>query len=120
MRGGRLGIASRLGNCPASEALRTSSEEISFVLSALFGAKLETSRSPALSKMLLGVLAAPLRHGCIASVAMLPSSLPDEDKIARAHILFSKREGRFDRFEIWDGGRAAFSYPDPAPEAWLA
>jgi hypothetical protein len=52
---------------------------------------------------------------------MLPSGLPDEDKRARAHILFSKREGRFDGFEIWDGGRVAFSYPDPAkkPEAWL-
>jgi hypothetical protein len=55
-----------------------------------------------------------LRDGCIAGVQMLPSGLPDEDKIARAHILFSKREGQFDGFENWDGGRVEFSYPDPA------
>ena len=63
-----------------------------------------------------------LRDGCITSVQMLPSGLPDEDRIARAHILFSKRKGLFDGFEIWDGGRVAFSYPDPAkkPQAWLA
>ena len=62
-----------------------------------------------------------LRDGCIAGVQMLPSGLPDEGKTARAHILFSKRKGQFDGFEIWDGGRVAFSYPDPAkkPEAWL-
>jgi hypothetical protein len=62
-----------------------------------------------------------LRDGCIAGVQTLPSGLSDEDGIARAHILFSKRKGLFDGFEIWDGGRVAFSYPDQAkkPEAWL-
>ena len=62
-----------------------------------------------------------LRDGCIAGVQMLPSGLPDEDTIARAHILFSKRKGPFDGFEIWDDLRVAFSYPDQSqrkPEAW--
>jgi hypothetical protein len=50
-----------------------------------------------------------------------PSGLSDGDKIARAHILFSKRKGPFDGFEIWDGVRVVFTYPHAAkkPEAWL-
>jgi hypothetical protein len=62
-----------------------------------------------------------LRDGCIAGVRMLPSGVQQEDKIARAHVLFSKVRGLFDGFEIWDGVRVVFSYPDPAkkPEAWL-
>jgi hypothetical protein len=49
---------------------------------------------------------------------MLPLGLADEDAIARADVLSSKRKGPFDG---WDGGRVAFSHPDPAkkPEAWL-
>jgi hypothetical protein len=50
-----------------------------------------------------------LRDGCIAGVAMLPSGLPDEDKIAKAHIVFSKRKGPFDGFEIWDGASVVFT-----------
>ena len=63
-----------------------------------------------------------IRDGCIAAVEMLRSGLSDGDEIERAHILFSKRKGQFDGFEIWDGGRVAFSYPDSAkkPQAWLA
>jgi hypothetical protein len=62
-----------------------------------------------------------LRDGCIAGVQMLPSGLQDEDKIARAHFLFSKRKGLFDGFEIWDGVRVVFRYPQSAKkhEAWL-
>ena len=62
----------------------------------------------------------PTRRIALLASRMLPSGLPDEDKIARAHILFSKRKGLFDGFEIWDGGRVAFSYPEQAkrPEAW--
>jgi hypothetical protein len=43
----------------------------------------------------------------------------DEDAIARAHTLSSKRKGPFDGFEVWDDARMIFSYADPAkkPEA---
>jgi hypothetical protein len=43
-----------------------------------------------------------LRDGHIAGVRMLPSGLPDEDEIAKAHLLFSERKARFDalRFGI--------------------
>ena len=58
--------------------------------------------------------------GALLASRCCPPASPDEDKIARAHILFSKRKGLFDGFEIWDGGRVAFSYPDQAkrPEAF--
>jgi hypothetical protein len=48
---------------------------------------------------------------------MLPSGLPDEDKTARAHILFSKRKGPFDGFELWDHARFVWlpSAATPAP-----
>ena len=54
-----------------------------------------------------------VRDGCIAGVEMLPSSLPNEVAIAKAHLLFSERKS-FDGFEVWDGARVVFSYPDPA------
>jgi hypothetical protein len=49
---------------------------------------------------------------------MLPSGLPDEAAIAKAHLLFSKRKGPFDGFEIWDGGRVVFRYPSPPATAF--
>jgi hypothetical protein len=58
-----------------------------------------------------------LRDGHIAGVRMLPSGLPDEDEIAKAHLLFSERKARFDAFEIWHCGRVVFSYPDRAAGA---
>ena len=63
-----------------------------------------------------------LRDGHIAGVEMPPLGLSDQDAITRAHTLSSKRKGHFDGFEVWHGGRVAFSYPDPdkKPEACLA
>jgi hypothetical protein len=43
-----------------------------------------------------------LRNGRIAGVEILPPELSDEDAIARARTLFSKRKGPFDGFEVWD------------------
>jgi hypothetical protein len=45
--------------------------------------------------------------------------LSDEDAVARAHTLSSKRKGPFYGFEVWDGARFIFRRPpatDP-PEA---
>jgi hypothetical protein len=60
-----------------------------------------------------------LRDGHVAGVEMMPLGLSDEDAIARAHTLSSKRKGRFDGFEVWDNARMIFSYADPdkKPEA---
>ena len=46
-----------------------------------------------------------LRAGRIAGVEILPLGLSDEDAIARAHTLSSKRKGPFDGFEVWDRAR---------------
>jgi hypothetical protein len=46
-----------------------------------------------------------LRDGHIAGVEMLPPGLSDEDAIARAHVLSSKRKGPLDGFEVWDHAR---------------
>ena len=40
---------------------------------------------------------------------MLPFGLSDEDAIARAHLLSSKRRGPVDGFEVWDRARLVFS-----------
>jgi hypothetical protein len=37
-----------------------------------------------------------LRDGTVAGVDMLPLGVADEDAIARAHVLLSKRRGLFD------------------------
>jgi len=47
---------------------------------------------------------------------MLPLGLSDEDAIARAHRLSSKRKGPLDGLEVWDRGRAVFRRPDPYAE----
>jgi hypothetical protein len=52
-----------------------------------------------------------LRGGRIAGVEILPLGLSDEDAIARAHTLSSKRKGPFDGFEVWDGARFIFRRP---------
>ena len=52
-----------------------------------------------------------LRAGRIAGVEILPLGLSDEDAIARAHTLASKRKGPFDGFEVWDGARFIFRRP---------
>jgi hypothetical protein len=49
-----------------------------------------------------------LHDGQIAGVEVLPPGLSDEDAIARAHILSSKRKGPFDGYELWDGARMVF------------
>jgi hypothetical protein len=46
-----------------------------------------------------------LREGHLAGVEMLPPGLSDEDAVARAHILSSKRKGPLDGFEVWDHAR---------------
>ena len=46
-----------------------------------------------------------LSDGRVVGVEMLPVGLSDEDAIARAHALSSKRKGPFDGFEVWDGAR---------------
>ena len=60
-----------------------------------------------------------LRGGRIAGVEILPLGLSDEDAIARAHTLSSKRKGPFDGFEVWDRARFVFRRPPSAgtPEA---
>ena len=57
-----------------------------------------------------------LLEGRIAGVEVLPPGLMDEDAIARALILSSKRKGPFDGFELWDGTRLVIRHPDPADE----
>ena len=52
-----------------------------------------------------------LRGGRIAGVEILPIGLSDEDAIARAHTLSSKRKGPFDSFEVWDRARFVFRRP---------
>ena len=52
-----------------------------------------------------------LRGGRIAGVEILPLGLSDEDAIARAHTLSSKRKGLFDGFEVWDRARFVFTRP---------
>jgi hypothetical protein len=51
-----------------------------------------------------------LRGGRIAGVEILPSDLSDEDAIARAHALASKRKGPFEGFEVWDRARFVFRH----------
>jgi hypothetical protein len=57
-----------------------------------------------------------LRDGHLAGVEMLPPGFSDEDAIARAHILSSKRKGPLDGFEVWERGRAIVRHPDPYAE----
>jgi hypothetical protein len=59
-----------------------------------------------------------LRDNRIAGVEMLPLGLTDEEAIARAHTLSSKRQGSFQGFEIWDQARFVFhSGSNPAQPA---
>jgi hypothetical protein len=74
--------------------------------------------------------------GQIVGVEMLPPGLSEQDAIARAHTLSSKRRGRIDGFEVWDSARlvirhlacadgavneaAAFGQPLPSALARLA
>ena len=46
-----------------------------------------------------------LRDGHIAGVEVLPLGVSDEDAIAGAHTLSSKRRGPVDGFEVWDRAR---------------
>ena len=55
-----------------------------------------------------------LRGGRIAGVEILPLGLSDEDAIARAHTLSSKRKDLFDGFEVWDRARFVFRSPPSA------
>jgi hypothetical protein len=57
-----------------------------------------------------------LHDGRIAGVEALPAGLSDEDAVARAQILSSKRKGPFDGYELWDGARLVIRYPDPRAE----
>jgi hypothetical protein len=52
-----------------------------------------------------------LRDGHLAGVEILPPGLSDEDAIARAHALSSKRKGPFEGFEVWDRARFVFRQP---------
>ena len=54
--------------------------------------------------------------GHIAGVELMPPGLSDEDAVARAQILSSKRKGPFDCYELWDGARLVISGPDPCAE----
>jgi hypothetical protein len=49
-----------------------------------------------------------LHGGHITGVEILPPGHSDEDAIARAHTLSSKRKGPFDGFEVWDRARFVF------------
>jgi hypothetical protein len=59
-----------------------------------------------------------LGNGHLAGVEMLPPSFSDEDAIARALILSSKRKRPLDDLEVWDGGRTVFRHPDPYAETF--
>ena len=59
------------------------------------------------------------RDGYLAGVDMLPLGLSDEDAIARAHTLSSKRKRPFDGFEVWDRARFIFSL-SPSAETLAA
>ena len=39
------------------------------------------------------------------------TSLSDQDATAKARVLFSERESRFDGFEVWDGPRVVIRHP---------
>jgi hypothetical protein len=52
-----------------------------------------------------------LLHGHVSGVEVLPLGLSDEQSVARAHILLSKRKAAFDGLEVWDGARFVFSQP---------
>jgi hypothetical protein len=49
-----------------------------------------------------------LRNRRIAGVEVLPAAISDEEAIARARVLLSKRKGPFDSFEVWEGSRYFF------------
>ena len=54
-----------------------------------------------------------MRGGHIESVELLePGS--DEDLIVQGRMWFEvrKAEGRFDGFEVWDGARRLYTYPE--------
>jgi hypothetical protein len=57
-----------------------------------------------------------LHGGRIAGVEVLPPGLSDEDAVARAQILSSKRKGPFDGYELRDGARLVIRDPDPCAE----
>jgi hypothetical protein len=61
-----------------------------------------------------------LCDGHIVGIEILPLGLSDEDAIARAHILSSKRIGPFDGFEVWDHARFVCRHPPSAEEKRLA
>jgi hypothetical protein len=46
-----------------------------------------------------------MRGGNIVGVEMLPPELSEQDVIARARTLSSKRKGPIDGLEVWDSGR---------------
>ena len=55
-----------------------------------------------------------LIDGCIHGAETLPLGLSDEDAIAMAHMLSSKRRGPYGGFEVWDRARFVFGYPPSA------
>jgi hypothetical protein len=52
-----------------------------------------------------------LRAGRLAGVEVLPAGLSDEEAIAKAHALSSKRKGPLDSFEVWEGSRFIYRQP---------
>ena len=55
-----------------------------------------------------------LIDGCIHGAETLPLGLSDEDAIAMAHMLSSKRRGPYGGFEVWDRARFVLKAP-PTP-----
>jgi len=54
-----------------------------------------------------------MRGGNIVGVEMLPPGLSEQDAIARARTLSSKRKGSIDGLEVWDGGRLVIRHLAP-------
>jgi hypothetical protein len=52
-----------------------------------------------------------LRAGHISRVEVLEPGISDEDAIARAKTLASKRRGPLDSLEVWEGSRFVFRSP---------
>lgn len=62
-----------------------------------------------------------IRGGHIADVDEL-TEFSDEEAIAKAHVLFSKRKDLFEGFELWDGARVLIGHPqlfsEKQPTVW--
>jgi hypothetical protein len=60
------------------------------------------------------------RDGHIVAVEMLDKASDDEAALLHATAIFVARMGEFEGFEIWDGSRVVYRFPDEAPARSVA